>query len=259
MFAYSSSILQSTALRGNSHRELRPQHPCTILEVDTDYDENSAEFLIMQDQAEYQCALHPSDQVAAGRKFVDIQGIDTSQLINITSGETTMEVEGAIIENGAYTVPAGAKIHFGMTETRRRLANKSHGTKKILVVRAITDGGNTISQRDDIVDAVFGTFGNPINMRSQYLGCSQNKLDMAPYEGTTEKGYTVTNGIIEVTVGQDFRGQTRYDAVEGLHQAAEQVVGDLEDQFDHVIFCLPPGTQGNWVAYAYGTAEGGVV
>ncbi|KAG7374685.1 gametolysin peptidase M11 [Nitzschia inconspicua] len=242
---------ETSALRGSARRELRPQHPCTIIRVETKYDENSPEFLSASEpEVEFKCALHPADREAAGRHFVDIHGVDTVELINVTSGETTLEVEGAIIADGAYTAPAGAKVYFGTIETRRRLSN-SKGTKKVLVVRATTSGGDTFSERDDIVDAIFGTFGNPISLRSQYLGCSHNKIDFTPFEGTTHKGNQVTDGIITVDINRDFRGLNRFVAEEGLTSAAENMVGDLEQQFDHVILCLPPGTSGGWVAYAY--------
>lgn len=244
-------LVKTTSLRGNVHRILRAQHPCTVVRVETQYNESAVDFYSLAPTEEFKCALHPDDRKMAGRHFVDIQGVDTKQFYNITSGETTIEVDGAIISNGAYTVPSGASINFGRKETRRRL-DKSNGQKKVLVVRANTAGGNTVSQRDDIVDAIFGTYGNTISMRSQYLGCSHGKLDTVPFEGSTTTGYEVTNGIIEVSISEDYTGRTRYDAEEGLYNAAENLVGDLESQFDHVILCLPPGTSDGWVAYAYG-------
>jgi hypothetical protein len=242
---------QVTSLRGNVERILRPQYPCTVVRVETQYIEDTSHVYSVATTDEYKCALHKSDREAAGRFFVDIEGVDTTQLFNITSGETTLEVEGAIIADGAYTAPAGAAVHFGTVETRRRLS-KSEGQRTVLVVRAETAGGNTISTKEDIVDAIFGTYGNTISMRSQYLGCSHDKLDFVPFEGQTENGYSVTDGIIEVSINDDYRGQTRYVAEQGLSNAAAELVGDLETQFDHVILCLPPGTSDGWVAYAYG-------
>jgi hypothetical protein len=242
---------QVASLRGNGQRILRPQYPCTIVRVETQYADNDVDVDSVAPTEEFKCALHPSDRDAAGWYFVDIEGVDTAEFFNITSGETTMEVEGAIIAEGAYTAPAGASVHFGTLETRRRLGT-SEGQKKVLVVRAETAGGNTISTKESIADAIFGTYGNSISMRSQYLGCSHNKLDLVPFEGQTENGYTVTDGIIEVSINEDYRDQTRYVAEEGLTKAAEELVGDLARQFDHVILCLPPGTSGGWVAYAYG-------
>ena len=31
----------------------------------------------------------------------------------------------------------------------------------------------------------------------------------------------------------------------------DSALGDMESQFDHVVLCLPPGTSGGWIAYAY--------
>jgi hypothetical protein len=244
-------IYQVRTLRGNVQRALRPQYPCTIVRVETQYAESALDNYSVRPTDEFKCALHSSDRKAAGRYYIDIEGVDAAQFFNITSGETTMEVEGAIIANGAYTAPAGASVRFGTGMTRRRL-RESQGQRRVLVVRAETAGGNTISKKEDIVDAVFGTYGNTASMRSQYLGCSHDKLDLVPFEGQTENGYTVVGGIIEVSINEDYTGQTRYVAEEGLVNAAEFLVGDLEDQFDHLILCFPPGTTGGWVAYAYG-------
>ena len=239
-----------SSLRGNAsprHRVLRPQHECTVVRVETQFDETS---LSADEGDEYKCELHPEDRANAGTYFVSIEGVDSTQLAATSSGETTLVAEGATIMNGVLSVPSGAAVRLETPETRRRLA-KTEGTRRVLVVRAETKGGDTIGSKRDLTDRIFGTHGNSINMRSQYLGCSHDKLDFVPFEGSTQKGYHVTEGVIEVDIDKDFRGKSRYDAEDALEAAAASVVGDLQSQFDNVILCIPPGTSGAWIAYAY--------
>ena len=33
--------------------------------------------------------------------------------------------------------------------------------------------------------------------------------------------------------------------------AGDSALGNMESQFDYVALCLPPGTSGGWIAYAY--------
>ncbi|KAL3913361.1 MAG: hypothetical protein SGILL_006524, partial [Bacillariaceae sp.] len=225
-------------------------HECTIVRVDTQYDENSPQFFSTEDDEEYKCELHPEDRANAGSYFVKIEGVDTAELASAESGETTMMAEGATIMNGVLSVPSGAAVNFARPTTRRRLAT-TIGTRKVLVVRAETSGGDTIGSKAAISDRIFGTHGNTITMRSQYLGCSHNQLDFVPFEGTAENGYQVTDGVIEVDINRSFRGDDRYEIEDAMEAAAEGVVGDLEKQFDNVILCVPPGTSGGWIAYAY--------
>jgi hypothetical protein len=217
--------------------------------VETQYDEASQELLAIEED-EYKCELHPEDRVNAGSYFVSIVGVDSNQLASAESGQTTMVAEGATIMNGVLSVPSGAAVKMETPETRRRLA-KTEGTRKVLVVRAETSGGDTIGSKEDLADRIFGIHGNSINMRSQYLGCSHGKLDFVPFEGSTESGYYVTDGVIEVEIDKDYRGFSRYDAEDALEAAAADIVGDLDSQFDNVILCVPPGTSGGWIAYAY--------
>jgi hypothetical protein len=73
---------------------------------------------------------------------------------------------------------------------------------------------------------------------------------MVPFEGETSTGVTVKNGVISVSIDQNFVGSDRYTAEDALESAAANLVGNL-NQFDYVMLCLPPGTDGGWIAYAY--------
>jgi hypothetical protein len=98
----------------------------------------------------------------------------------------------------------------------------------------------------EISNAVFGTSGDPVNLVSQYRACSYDKLRFAP---TTESG--TTNGVYEVSITQTVAGVDNTVVREAALTVLTQKFGDWTSKFDHVMLCLPPGTSGSWIAYAY--------
>ena len=253
---------QLNSLRGsteNAHRGLRVQHPCTLVHIETQYeneiaiDDDESRRLQSYGEDNYKCELQEEDRKAAGKYFVSIHGIESDQLKNITSGETTMVVDGAMIMDGSLYVPAGAAVEFGTNEyNNRRLQQTSvvEGTKKVLVVRANGKGATTTASKEILSDKFFGTNGDTATLRSQYLACSHGKLDFQPFQGRTLGGAVIDKGVLEVNIDTYVPGASRYTVEDALEEAADALVGDLREQFDHVMLCLPPGTKAgsinNW-------------
>jgi hypothetical protein len=102
------------------------------------------------------------------------------------------------------------------------------------------------SSMADISNSVFGTSGDPVNLVSQYKACSYDKLRFAP---TTDS--RATNGVYEVTITQTVTGVLDSVVRNSVTTALTQTFGSLSSTFDHVTLCLPPGTSGSWIAYAY--------
>jgi hypothetical protein len=98
----------------------------------------------------------------------------------------------------------------------------------------------------EISDAIFGTGGDQINLKERYASCSYNQLQMDPYEGPATSGHS---GVVEVDIDYDIQGASRSTIENRAVSAATALLGDLPSQFDHVMFCLPPGTSGDWLAY----------
>ena len=198
------------------------------------------------EENEVKCELQEEDRAAAGKYFVSINGIESSQLDNIVSGDTTLMAEGAMIMDGELWLPAGAAIEFGSNgeNDRRRLlqTSRTHGIKKVLVVRADATGAVTSATKETLSDKVFGTNGDTATLRSQYRACSHEKLDFQPFEGMTNGGAVVESGVIDVNIDTYVPGTSRYTVEDALEEAADELVGNLSAQFDHVMLCLPPGS-----------------
>jgi hypothetical protein len=124
------------------------------------------------------------------------------------------------------------------------------GTKSVLVIRAIAADQSTTASESTLSDDIFGTFGDPVNLRSQYSQCSDGKLQFQPLTTNSLVGsdgvYTVTLPSTFVTGASD--GTIR-DAM--LIKATVDLGEYLNIIADYVMLCLPPGTTGDWLAYAY--------
>ena len=127
--------------------------------------------------------------------------------------------------------------------------------KKVLVVRAIAPDASTTSTTSQLSDNVFGTDGDSYNLRSQYAACSYDELLFEPFTGDMNGEYIVA-GVGEVTLNSNIGGIDRNVVKQAMLDAADEKYGDLSTkvtngELDYVMICIPPGTSGSWVAYAY--------
>ena len=190
-------------------------------------------------------------------RFVHISG--SSQLLKdfhdgvITSGTSTLMQEGAYFDDdeGSLIFPDLANVQYGDDPEARRKLAVTTGTKEMLAVRVIASDASTTSSESEISDAWFGTSGDAVNLKSQYEACSYNKLQINPANtsdvspaNTTD----VSNGVTTVTISNTVNG-TANGVIRNAVTAA--LGSSFTSQFDHVMLCLPPGTSGGWIAYAY--------
>jgi hypothetical protein len=80
-------------------------------------------------------------------------------------------------------------------------------------------------------------------------GCSHGRLMIEKASGTN-----ITEGV--ATIDLENAGWNTRDLVDDAENYLEELFGinRLSDRFDHVMFCLPPGTElgGNgWIGYGY--------
>ena len=273
--AWRFCVRKSASLRGSAgiqRRALRVQHPCTLVQIESEYADELGEAELKygsrermyngsghsnrrelhDEDYEVKCELQAEDRAAVGTYFVPINGIERGQLDNIISGDTTLIAEGAMIMDGEMWLPAGAAIEFG-SNGRRKLqqASRTKGTKKVLVVRANAQDTVTSSSKEILSDKIFGTGNDLANLSSQYSACSHGQLEFEPFRGMTEGGFYVDNGVIDVNINMNAIDTSRFVVEDALEEAADKIVGSLSDQFDHVMLCLPPGsrvgsTNKNW-------------
>ena len=170
------------------------------------------------------------------------------------SAETLLTIPGAKIAGTKLMIPnevKDAKIEkmdtTGGGNRGRQLLQS--GDKKVLVVRVKTTGSlqaEPTSTVKELGDSVFGTLGDAVNLKSQYDDCSYGNLTFSPLNETVYPSLSAPGVYeIEVAVSGTSNGVVRNAVTASLPSF----------DFDYVMYCLPPGTDGSWIAYAYVNAK----
>jgi hypothetical protein len=124
------------------------------------------------------------------------------------------------------------------------------GTKTVLVIRAIASDRSTTATESQLSDDIFGTQSDAVNLKTQYALCSDGKLQFQPL---TTNNLVGTDGVYTVslpnTTVNGASDSTIRDAM--TNQAVADLGAPLDTIANYVMLCLPPGTSGNWIAYAY--------
>ena len=127
--------------------------------------------------------------------------------------------------------------------------NLQNVVKKVLVLRVVAQDASTTADETELADDIFGASGDAVNLQSQYKACSYDQLQFNAVTSNTAVGsdgvYTVYLPTTAITGASD--SDIRTAAVD----EATANLGTLTNVADHVMVCLPPGTTGGWIAYAY--------
>ncbi len=219
--------------------------------------------------------------------ILTLEGLDNVKTPAIVeqfeSGVSVITIPGGIVDELSIQIPSNARIQVDNSNSmsRRMLASgrshnstdnywKNHhrslveGTRKVLAIRVIdVDGVSTTSNAYEMSDKIFGPRGN--NLVTQYNACSYGKLQFAPTRAlkagdprlTTAGVYEVrlpvrVKGMTESQVRTHVTNQLRKDfPITGLPGGYKNYHTDASSPFDHVMYCLPPGTTGGWIASGY--------
>lgn len=196
---------------------------------------------------------------------LDLPNDFVDQHSHIAMGDLHISVPShAIRENqdGSLVIVVSNSTEISIPSTRRlggrrrrlSIQERRKGIKSLLVLRVNgADSRITLSQQD-LSKRIFGIGDNAptVNVRSQFNACSFGKFRIVPATGTG-----ITDGVASVTIG-NVKNKDPFNLEHQVVSVAEKKLGinDLEDKFDHVMICLPPGTLYNgvrerWFAYGY--------
>lgn len=163
--------------------------------------------------------------------------VNTGLLI---SGTTQLNTSKLNIEQ--ETIQATEDDLLSLINIGHQRRSLSVGNKRLLVVRVSTLDYTPSEPSGKISDSVFGTEGDLVNAKYQFEACSFDQIDFTPFQDE----YTV-NGVREITIPFNASGESKMV----LQNAVTAALGDTSDYSDYVMYCMPPGTKGNWIAYAY--------
>lgn len=170
------------------------------------------------------------------------------------SGSASFQADGSYVDldTQKLVVPDGASIQVtdipptgfttvGGRRLSRRL-NTPTGDKQTLVIRVVDGNGQGPSSLEDLKN---NWFTDSLNLLTQYAACSYNNMTISAYVGTTDSGVNIQGGAVEVAIPAIAANSNEDQLEDAALIAGNAMLGDLESQFDLVIFCMPPGS-GDW-------------
>jgi len=197
------------------------------------------------------------------QRIVSIGGFSKKELKDkiksgeIISGKTTMFNDGAeVIDDEIMVDPDKTKFEKKDKPDKiaRNLAGIS-GTRTVLVVRVIAPDASTTQSKATLSDEIFGTSGDVFNLKAGYKQCSANQLFFEPTSDarvTDLVNRPSERGVYEVTISTAVTGVADGTIRDAVTNALAAQLGSLwSTAFTHTMLCLPPGTSGGWIAYAY--------
>ncbi|KAI2504196.1 Gametolysin peptidase M11 [Fragilaria crotonensis] len=108
---------------------------------------------------------------------------------------------------------------------------------------------STTASETQLADDVFGAAGDALNLKSQFNQCSYGQLQFEP---TTSNALVGTDGVYTVSLPSTIiTGAADNPIAWAAVDKATAELGTLTSFADHVMVCMPPGTSGGWIAYAY--------
>lgn len=249
------------------HRSLESDVECIVLTKEVLYEKGDPRN--HGPHSTLECELLPSTEAAEGRmgriyKLSDLQNLPPEiREQELESGVDMLAIPRAQIMGHEIIIPRGAAVHrkkwqnwrtdFGNRDNffdtasyfqERRLAQT--GDRTVLLVRVKTKGAvrsRTTASAAKLSDSVFGTDGDPVNLKSQYAACSYGKLRFAPFE--TSNPPLSAPGVYEVTVDtpESYKDSTEKDdfLVDEVTEQLNAAFGNTFP-FDYVMICLPPDT-----------------
>ena len=187
-----------------------------------------------------------------------IKSTKASKGTKTSKGARVQNIESSGLQDNFFSTTSGTQdednfFNFG----GRRLAQTVDVTRTVLVVRVIASDGSSTATPAQLSDSVFGTDGDPVNLKSQYDACSYGKLNFipAPDRTATGGGVDIVNGATEVSIATSVsQGDiVMRNAISSQLAANFGITGNFgenQDLADYLMYCLPVGTM-NGIAYAF--------
>ncbi|KAI2503879.1 Gametolysin peptidase M11 [Fragilaria crotonensis] len=228
--------------RAQSNKNRRAsKNPCVVILSDKEYLDHHVE-----DQP-LECELQSTDVVKAnGISVVKVKGKTTgwAKKNGIESGVTTLFASNSVIDDDTdeLIIPTGETIELG------RRNKSSGGSSK-------ATGAGSLDPADLIWNRNLATVVKKVlvlrikQLTRQPPQCSYGQLQFEP---TTSNALVGTDGVYTVTLPTTIiTGAADNPIAWAAVDKATAELGTLTNFADHVMVCMPPGTSGGWIAYAY--------
>lgn len=212
-------------------------------------------------------------------KLEGLEDLDKPEIVeDFISGVSRITIPGGAFDETSIYIPPNAEIVVDNSEAGNLDTNATpsdnifldhmrrllQGNKKVIVIR-IVDSRNIgpSSSVSQISDSVFGP-NDPHNLVTRYNDCSFGKLKFEPLRqlnqgdprldalGAYEVKVPVSaENVFNTVVREAVTDQLNLEwPGTNLPEYSDQRL-DASAPFDYAMYCMPPGTKGNWIAYAF--------
>ena len=214
---------------------------------------------------QFECEMDPEDANGHYGLSFPIQAtqaqnqmmISMLQSGDLVSGYSTLLLPGSEIGTGGFEegvfLPSGHEISLGKKNSHaqghRHLAVVT-GNKPILAVKVNAPDKIVAATPEEISDDIFGTYGDPVNMKSQFFACSFGKLNIAA--GISNE-HELEPGVMEVTITVNLVGNSRATIRNAITTAVQAKLGfSLPGPYEQVMYIVEGCYEDcGWAAYAY--------
>lgn len=196
----------------------------------------------------------------------DIAKVPKDIIDEFESAETLLIVPGGgISAEGGLQIPKGASLRVEkITSTRAkdslRKIQVTRESRKVLAIR-VKAGPDYMSEANatELSDSVFGTYGDPVNLVSQFDACSFGKLTFSPVTMLNPGDPDLDAiGVYEVQVGNITDNNLLRQAIiaqlnaDWPNSTLPEILGTADQSgnvpFNHMMMCMPQETKGMGVA-----------
>ncbi|MCH9682213.1 MAG: hypothetical protein K0V04_12315 [Deltaproteobacteria bacterium] len=168
----------------------------------------------------------------------------------LTSGRARLEIdrEPGMLDGGVIPASEITIVESGSVQA----ASDSVGDdgSSVLVVRVVTtdvDPNGLVSEAE-MYGNIFGGPDDNVNLKSQIEGCSHGKHAIQPAVVPGPHPGVMTVSVDQTAAGSESSALA--DAAAAQAQTQLGLDGPVESRFDHVLYCMPPGTNGEWRSWA---------
>jgi len=218
-----------------------------------------------EDAVTFVCELDPIDTHGySGLSFpLRLDGKQKEAMMNklkegeIISNESTLLFTNGIqlSDDGMYVSSPDLDLYPGSKNVKQKDSRLFvTGDKNLLVVKVIDVNGLAVAESlAQISDDVFGSFSNPVNLKSQMSACSFGKVNFIPGAFPESAGDNADSpGVIEVNIPISLTASNRYDVANAVTTAVQEKLGtSLPGPYQHVMCVLESCYVGcGWKAYA---------
>ena len=212
-----------------------------------------------------------NDMVISPEEIILPDTMDIANMMELNRDEWDHDEEDDTITNSSdngirhkrtrkHSTSTYSSTDSHMRNLRRKLSNGDvTGVKPILVVKVTdSDGRARYESAAQISDDIFGSYTDPVNMKSQLEDCSFGQLTIQPGQlpddvaSKDTSGNTIP-GTMEVTIPIPLNTNDRYKIHNAITTEVQSKLGiTLPGPFEQVMYVIEKCYVGcGWAAYAY--------